>query len=199
MIPFDDISYTEYYGWNAAPASDTFPPEWCAFYGVTCDMDYGSASLYSVTSIELSSKGLQGTLPNSIGSLTSLLHLAFGGNYLTGTIPSSIGSMSSLTQLTLNNNLLTGSIPSSISSLTQLVIIYMDNNQLTGTIPSLSLLNSLYRLLLTGNYLTGSVSDSLFPDSLYYPTSDFELDGNCLSLGYETGTHCQPPSSKFQN
>ena len=47
-------------------------PAWCSYRGVTCGTVSGSATYASVTSIMLVSLSLIGTIPSSIGSLTSL-------------------------------------------------------------------------------------------------------------------------------
>jgi len=99
----------------------------------------------------LQSNQLNGFIPSSIGSLTSLTRLYVQmymlgcntdrwlySNKLTGSIPSSIGSLTSLKELYvlmymldsnndrhLYDNQLTGSIPSSIGSLTYLTSLYV--------------------------------------------------------------------------
>ena len=51
-------------------------PPWCSFLGVACDQGTGSSTYASVISIELTSLSLHGTVPNTVGLLTSLLHFA---------------------------------------------------------------------------------------------------------------------------
>ena len=46
-------------------------PAWCSYHGVTCGTVSGSATYASVTQISLLSLSLVGTIPSSIGSLTS--------------------------------------------------------------------------------------------------------------------------------
>ena len=62
--------------------------------------------------------------------------MTFSDLFLTGTIPSSIGSLTSLYLLYMSNVGLSGTIPSSIGLLTSLKFIYLDSNKLIGTIPS---------------------------------------------------------------
>ena len=103
-------------------------PPWCSYQGVTCGTVSGSATYASVTSIKLASLSLTGTIPSSIGSLTSLQYFYLYTNKLSGTIPSSIGSLTSLQYLKVYKNSLSGTIPSSIGSLTSLQYFYLQTN-----------------------------------------------------------------------
>ena len=111
-------------------------PPWCSYVGVTCDTSTESSTYASVNRIDLGGLQLAGSLPSSIGSLTSLSYLALYSNSLAGTIPSSIGSLTSLQYLYLFSNQLAGTIPSSIGSMTSLQYLFLSSNSLTGTIPS---------------------------------------------------------------
>ena len=161
-------------------------PPWCSYVGVTCDTATESSTYASVIFIYLPQRRLTGTLPSSIGNLTSLSYVDLGANSLTGTIPSSVGSLTSLSQL------------------------FLDNNQLTGTIPST--LNNLYLayLVLSYNYLTmGSATTVPISTFSSYTLSSFQggeeggnldLSQNCLAFSYGSisvsATHCRPTSSK---
>ena len=61
--------------------------------------------------------------------------LVLGNNQLIGTLPNSLGNLSSLQSLYLPLNQLTGSVPSTLGSLSQLQTLDLDHNQLTGNIP----------------------------------------------------------------
>jgi hypothetical protein len=69
----------------------------------------------------------RGTLPESIGNLTSLVELNMGGNLLTGTIPSSL-LRTPLRQLILNNNLFRSPLPTGLFAMPTLKVIQMDTN-----------------------------------------------------------------------
>ena len=159
--------YTPYlvdYAWSSVPSSaSAVPPAWCSFNGVTCDEDAESLTYLSVTQIELHVLDLKGTLPNSVGSLTSLVHFGVGINKLGGTIPDSIGSMSSLTLLTLDRNSFTGTIPASIiSNCKSLKTVFLFRNELTGTVPNLiGSLTSMTHLDLGNNLLIGTIPESI--------------------------------------
>ena len=79
----------------------------CNWIGVTC-----GGHPYRVTALNISSFGLQGTIPPQLGNLSSLQKLDLRYNQLSGTIPSSIFNISSLQILDLSDNQLSGSFPS---------------------------------------------------------------------------------------
>ena len=115
-----------------------------------------------VTSISLFRKGLSGTIPPELGSLTGLLSVNLENNRLTGPIPSELARLAQMYDLRLGNNELTGGIPSDFGNLTYLRVLYLPHNQLTGSIPSeLSRLTRLQELELRGNRLVGSIPAEL--------------------------------------
>jgi hypothetical protein len=154
------------------------------WYGIECSADY------HVTTIVLSGENLRGTIPSTIGQLSSLIRLYLHINQLTGTIPSTIGQLSSLLHLELSRNQLIGTIPSTIGQLTSLDYLWLHNNQLIGSIPSnIGQLSSLNILYLSNNQLTGTIPSTigqLF--SLWY----LELNGNQLT-GVVPASLCQLP------
>jgi hypothetical protein len=64
----------------------------------------------------LSENQLTGTIPSSIGQLTSLEYLYLGGNRLTGTIPIAVGQLP-LDSLDVSNTRLTGTVPAPLPML----------------------------------------------------------------------------------
>ncbi|XP_042491079.1 nodulation receptor kinase-like, partial [Macadamia integrifolia] len=89
-----------------------------------------------ITSLDLSSSDLQGSLPPRITELANLKALNLSFNYFTGTIPSFPNS-SMLTSMDVRNNELIGSIPESFSSLPYLTKLYFGCNlQLSNALPS---------------------------------------------------------------
>ncbi len=64
-----------------------------------------------VTSLELSSEGLTGSIPAELGRLFELTVLDLSSNALTGDIPSELGLLFNLTEVRLSGNQLTGCIP----------------------------------------------------------------------------------------
>jgi Leucine-rich repeat (LRR) protein len=100
---------------------------------------------------------LIGTIPDAIGSLTTLISLSISGCGITGTIPQSLGMLTGMNQLWLYNNSLTGPIPEELSSLSELRTLHVENNNLQGAMPS-----SICKLRDTfGGYLSSLASDCL--------------------------------------
>ena len=123
----DNWRYNTY--WNDPNASH------CDFRGVTC----GNSN--QVIALSLHDNQLSGSIPESLGQLTSLTELHLGYNQLTGSIPESLGQLTSLTVLSLDNNQLSGIIPDFLGHLTSLTVLNLYTNQFTGSIPG-SLNNS---------------------------------------------------------
>ena len=149
------------------------------------------------TQISLQNRGLSGTIPAQLGSLTALRGLRIDTipevcqgnvcrdteehelNRLTGTIPTELGNLSNLTSLFLSGNQLSGPIPTELGGLSNLTWLTLQDNRLSGSIPTqLGGLSNLRGLRLSMNELSGSIPTDL--DRL----SDLErlhLDGNELS------------------
>ena len=178
--------------------------EW---YGVDADSDD------NVTALELPGNDLRGTLPASLGALTSLTTLDLSGNnqvtgaipdlraltslatlnlgdnQLSGTIPD-LSALTSLTTLNLRDNQLTGAIPEELGNLTELDVLYLDDNQLSGPIPAaLGGLSGLQATRFAGNALTGCVPNGLRrlveaeEVSMGVPAHDFIAVGGTPGLG----------------
>ena len=64
-----------------------------------------------VTELDLSSEGLNGTIPAELGTLFELTTLDLSMNSLTGDIPAELGRLPNLEELRLSGNSLTGCIP----------------------------------------------------------------------------------------
>jgi Leucine rich repeat N-terminal domain len=79
---------------------------YCTFLGVTC-----KAGTTRVVGLSLSNAQLQGSLPASFGSLTSLTSLVLDNSYgLNGSIPTTLSSLTALTSISLQNTGITGNI-----------------------------------------------------------------------------------------
>ena len=115
-----------------------------------------------VTSLDLSLRGLDGSIPPGLGSLTGLDILSLDNNRLSGAIPPQLGSLTNLRFLYLYKNRLTGAIPAQLGSLASLNTMWLFNNQLTESIPAeLEDLSNLERLGLDNNELTGCIPPEL--------------------------------------
>ncbi|XP_044510118.1 probable LRR receptor-like serine/threonine-protein kinase At3g47570 [Mangifera indica] len=125
----------------------------CNWTGVTC-----SASNGRVTMLKLKSQKLAGSMPPSIGNLSSLAVIDLRNNNFFGKVPQEIGRLKHLQTLNLSNNYFSGSIPTNLSRCENLGIFGANHNEFIGQIPDkLSSLSKLEYLGLTGNNLTGRI------------------------------------------
>ncbi|KAJ3369033.1 hypothetical protein HDU91_000144 [Kappamyces sp. JEL0680] len=95
---------------------------------MTCSKDQ------HILSLNLNDQALNGAIPASLASLSSLQVLALAGNKLGGTIPESLSGLSQLTFLDISQNQLTGTVPSQLSQLSNLSTLILSGNRLSGTL-----------------------------------------------------------------
>ncbi|KAF6153432.1 hypothetical protein GIB67_003622 [Kingdonia uniflora] len=120
------------------------------------------SSFPNLTTLDLSSNALFGTIPAHIANLSQITSLIFSNNTLSGEIPREIGLLTNLVSLIIDQNQLYGPIPSTVGNLTKLHGLGLWDNQLNGSIPpEIGNLTSLSRLLLAGNTLSGTIPASL--------------------------------------
>lgn len=108
-------------------------------------------NLSSLEIINLSSNYLNGTIPSEMLALRNLHTVVLDHNRFSGQVPSWVGSVSGLTVLSLKDNTLSGSLPSSLSRLVNLRILQLSMNQFSGEVPDLSNLTNLQVLDLGNN------------------------------------------------
>ncbi|XP_031260881.1 LRR receptor-like serine/threonine-protein kinase EFR isoform X1 [Pistacia vera] len=136
--------------WNASM-------HFCNWTGVTCSPTNGR-----VTILNLESQNLVGSLPPSIGNLTSLTAFNLGNNSFHGEVPPEIGRLQHLQYLNITDNYFGGSIPMNLSLCTKLRVIDAADNQFIGQIPDqIDSLLKLVTLLLPVNNLTGRIPASI--------------------------------------
>ena len=150
-----------------------------------------------VTQLLLWNRGLRGTIPEQLESLTALKKLDLGTalevwvggvcrdveeherNQLTGTIPATLGNLASLESLAMGRNELSGPIPAELGNLSGLTLLALGGNQLIGAVPTwLGNLTNLEGLHLWGNQLTGKIPIEL---SNLTNLTQLELGSNQLS------------------
>ncbi|KAF7082820.1 hypothetical protein CFC21_086668 [Triticum aestivum] len=140
--------------------------------------------------LDLSYNSLSGPLPNEVGSLANLNHLALSGNQLSGKIPDSIKNCIVLERLSLDNNSFEGSIPRLLANIKGLRVLNLTMNKLSGNIPdAMGNIGNLQELYLAHNHLSGPI-----PLVLQNLTSLFELDVSFNNLQGEV-----PNEGVFRN
>ncbi|XP_054806530.1 receptor-like kinase TMK4 [Prosopis cineraria] len=152
----------------------------CKWDGVSCD------SSNRVTSINLASKSLSGTLPSDLNSLSQLTSLSLQDNALSGPLPS-LANLSSLQSVFLDSNNFTSipegcfqgltslqtlslsnnadlapwSFPTDLTQSSNLVTLDLGTSNLVGSLPDIfDSLPSLQKVRLSYNNLTGGLPAS---------------------------------------
>ncbi|XVF65366.1 hypothetical protein PTKIN_Ptkin09bG0242600 [Pterospermum kingtungense] len=162
-------------GWSSSS-----PSNYCDWPGVSCDKSN------RVTSINLASKSLGGTISPAISALSELRSLSLQRNSLSGPVPS-FANLSALETIYLDNNGFTSVSPEAflgltslqklslsgnmklspwtfpdLSQSTSLVELELDNTNLYGTLPDIfQTMNNLQSIRLSYNNLTGTLPASL--------------------------------------
>uniref|UniRef100_A0A0E0JJM6 Receptor kinase-like protein Xa21 n=1 Tax=Oryza punctata TaxID=4537 RepID=A0A0E0JJM6_ORYPU len=156
--------------------------DFCRWAGVTCSRRHPGR----VSSLNLSSIGLAGSISPAIGNLTFLqsldlfnnslsgeihpvisrLHrlryLELAYNHFSGEIPAGLCNCSNLVYLSVEANGFHGAIPSCLGSLLQLKVLYLGENNLTGIVPpSLGNLTLLLQIAFYQNKLEGTIPEGL--------------------------------------
>uniref|UniRef100_A0A0E0KNA1 Receptor kinase-like protein Xa21 n=1 Tax=Oryza punctata TaxID=4537 RepID=A0A0E0KNA1_ORYPU len=142
----------------------------CNWSGVRC----GMALPLRVTSLDLNSRQLNGSLSPSLANLTSLTWLDLSNNQLLGSIPKEFGTLQHLQLLMLANNKTVGNIPEFLGTRSKsLRVVNLAYNMLGGGIPhSLATSSSLTELNLTYNSFSGTIPPSLFNGSSHIAIID---------------------------
>jgi hypothetical protein len=118
--------------------------------------------LSSLVVIDLTMNQITGTLSSELGLLTALTNLYLDKNAFTGTVPSELGSLKALKWLNVGVNQLTGTVPTELGSLTALTFLSLGTNAMRGTVPTeLGSLISLTELYIDKNSFTGTVPSEL--------------------------------------
>ncbi|XP_039169341.1 probable LRR receptor-like serine/threonine-protein kinase At3g47570 [Eucalyptus grandis] len=132
---------------------------------------------------------LSGNIPSSIGNLRGLERLNMGNNEFTGSIPNTIGNLIKLKKLVVEMSKLTGNIPSTIGNLTELLILILKRSNFQGRIPpSIGKCQKLIAIDLSENSLSGIIPSQAFTISslsIFFDLSENQLRG---SLPEEIGT-----------
>lgn len=93
-------------------------------------------NIYFAKVLDMSFNLLTGTLPSTLGAITTLEKLYLDDNQITGEVPN-LSRLIKMAHIFLAWNSLTGLFPQSIWSLTELqTLSFFDNVGLSGTIPT---------------------------------------------------------------
>ncbi len=124
----------------------------CEWFGVWCNFG-------QIRSLSLQRNNLRGTIPASIGNLTTLGQLNLPYNHIEGSIPKEIAGLKELRVLILLQNNLTGVLPLEELASLKLQSIDVGKNQLTGEI-SEEFINSVeLGMSLAHNNFYGTIPD----------------------------------------
>ncbi|KAL9225482.1 hypothetical protein vseg_001399 [Gypsophila vaccaria] len=127
----------------------------CSWEGVTCGAIHSR-----VIGLDLSSRGLVGTISPFIGNMSFLEDVELSNNSLAGPIPPEIGRLFGLQSLILINNTLAGEIPANLSACLSLQTLSIGGNKLEGKLPlELRALSKLRTLSIFSNSFTGPLFD----------------------------------------
>ncbi|CAL9249065.1 unnamed protein product [Arabidopsis halleri] len=125
----------------------------CSWNGVTCKE-------LKVVSLSIPRKSLYGSLPSSLGFLSSLRHLNLRSNRFYGSLPIQLFQLQGLQSLVLYGNSFDGSLSDEIGKLKLLQTLDLSQNLFNGSLP-LSILqcNRLRTLDVSRNNLSGPLPD----------------------------------------
>jgi len=103
--------------------------------GLSGDLSYMRGMTSVVEHLVDGNPLLSGTIPSTLGELTTLRSFSVSDCGLTGTIPSELGKLTGMVQLWLYGNPLTGVIPSEFARMTALRILALEDSDITGVVP----------------------------------------------------------------
>ncbi|KAI9096399.1 hypothetical protein K1719_026118 [Acacia pycnantha] len=162
------------------------PPNWVGADPCGGGWDGIGCTKSRVTTIQLSSMNLKGSLTEDIGRLTELRTLDLSSNKgMSGRIPAEIGNLRNLQTLSLVGCDFFGPIPDSLGALNQLTFLALNLNRLSGPIPrTFGNLTNVDWLDISDNQIEGPIpiSDEQGPGlDMLLKTEHFHFGNNLLS------------------
>ncbi|XP_065636371.1 receptor kinase-like protein Xa21 [Quercus suber] len=148
----------------------------CEWEGVTCSRKHRR-----VTVLDLSTRGLVGSLSPYIGNLSFIRKIVLANNTIGGKIPDEVGHLFRLQVLVLTNNSFRGEIPANLSHCSNTKILRVSYNYLSGSIPKeLASLSMLEHLAALANNLTEGIPPFIgsFSSLQILTLNEFALGGH---------------------
>ncbi|RZC52066.1 hypothetical protein C5167_020490 [Papaver somniferum] len=143
--------------------------------------------------LDLSSNSFSGEIPKNLSKNTKLQFINLSFNKFSGGIPGNFGSLQQLEYLWLDWNLLEGTLPSALGNCSSLMHLSVQGNAIRGLIPSGFGELPNFKISLSHNNLSGSISSSLFCNVSFNPPSL-----RIVQLGFNAFTDIVPPKeSRF--
>ncbi|CAN6817171.1 unnamed protein product [Brassica oleracea] len=137
--------------------------------------DTNLVRLHSIRTIDFSNNHIGGSIPSTLP--VTLQQFSISSNQFTGTIPESLGTLSSLSDIFLNNNNLSGELPDVFQNLVSLINLDISANNLSGMLPpSMGSLLALTTLHVQNNQLSGTLD--VLQD---LPLNDLNVENNLFS------------------
>lgn len=186
MISILDISFNSLTGSVPRPI---FGPALSELYidenKLSGDVDFMAdlSGCKSLKYLVMNTNYFTGSIPSSIGNLSSLQIFRAFKNQITGNIPD-MTNKSNMLFMDLRNNRFTGEIPVSITEMKDLEMIDFSSNELVGTIPANIGKSNLFALGLAYNKLHGPIPDSI---SNLSRLQTLELSNNQLTSAVPMG------------
>ncbi|CAN1829339.1 Phytosulfokine receptor 2 [Linum perenne] len=128
----------------------------CNWNGVFCGDS--AANISRVTMLILPKYGLQGTIPNSLGSLDQLKSLDLSFNRLEGDLPVEFSGLKKLEVLDLSHNMLSGNVSKVLSGMISIKSLNISSNRFRDDLFQLGELPNLVVFNISNNSFSGSVS-----------------------------------------
>ncbi|XP_052626840.1 probable leucine-rich repeat receptor-like serine/threonine-protein kinase At3g14840 [Lactuca sativa] len=127
---------------------------------VLCDCSYPGGVCH-VVEIAVTANRLSGSIPTSLGEITSLVTVILENNMFFGTVPAELGKLTNLSVLVLSANNFSGKLPEELNLLTNLTELRISSNNFSGKIPNLGNCTKLQKLEIQDSGLEGQIPESL--------------------------------------